>query len=101
MADNRPRVTPGKDVNLSQLDRELGGVGLCRNDETGEIVAATGSPVTQQQLEDAVVGHTAVFPPDPNDEFRRAVEVATSLADLKAALIGTSGPGAEPRRARP
>lgn len=37
-------------------------------------------------------------PPDPDDEFRKAVEAATSIADLKAALLGTVGPGAEPRQ---
>lgn len=31
-------------------------------------------------------------------EFRAAVEAATSIAELKAALLGTNGPGAEPRR---
>lgn len=31
-------------------------------------------------------------------EFRDAVERATSIADLKAALLGTTGPGAEARR---
>lgn len=41
-------------------------------------------------------------PDDPADvadrEFREAVEKATTIADLKAALLGTRGPGAEPRR---
>lgn len=31
-------------------------------------------------------------------EFREAVEAATSVADLKAVLLGANGPGAEPRR---
>lgn len=39
---------------------------------------------------------------DPEGEFRQAVENATSIADLKAALLGGNGsPGAEPRRGRP
>lgn len=41
-------------------------------------------------------------PPPPEDtsdeDFRQAVEAATSIADLKAALLGEAGPGAEPRR---
>jgi hypothetical protein len=96
MPDTRARLTPTKAVNLAQLDAELGFPGLCRNDGTGEIVANGG--VTQQQLDDAVAAHTAEPEPEPDKEFRDAVEAATSLADLKAALLGTKGPGAEPRR---
>lgn len=40
------------------------------------------------------------FDAAPEDEFRKAIEAATSVADLKAALLGTSGPGAEPRHKR-
>jgi len=40
--------------------------------------------------------------PDPDVQFRQAVGQATSVADLKAALLGGNGsPGAEPRRGRP
>lgn len=39
-------------------------------------------------------------PTDPEDEFRAAVEEATSVTGLKAALLGTSGPGAQARRGR-
>jgi hypothetical protein len=95
---SRPTVTPDKPVNLEQLTAELGGLGLCRSEETWEIVPADDTDLTQQQLEDAVAAHAAEFPPDPDDEFRKAVEAATSIADLKAALLGTAGPGAEPRR---
>lgn len=35
---------------------------------------------------------------DTEAEFRRAVQAATSLQQLKAALLGDTGPGAEPRR---
>lgn len=37
-------------------------------------------------------------PPDPATEFENAVTAATTLDALKAALLGTKGPGAEPRR---
>lgn len=36
-------------------------------------------------------------PPNPQDEFRKAVEAATTLAALKAAILGSTGPGAQPR----
>lgn len=97
MSDTRARVTPNKTVALEQLDAELGGPGLSRNDETGEIVAP--EPVTQKQLDDAVASHTATFPPDPVAEFHEAVKAATDVEGLKAAILGGNGsPGAEPRR---
>lgn len=64
----RPTVTTDKDINLSQLDAELGGHGLCAdlNDSQAKIVSvADESPVTQEQLQAAVDAHVAVFPPDP------------------------------------
>lgn len=45
-----------------------------------------------------VSAHVPPPPPaDPVEEFRKAVEAATSLAALKAALLGSTGPGAQPR----
>lgn len=58
-------------------------------DEAGKIVS---------QIE-AEVPEDIPTPADEADqEFREAVEKATTIADLKAALLGTRGPGAEPRR---
>jgi FAD/FMN-containing dehydrogenase len=97
MPDSRPRATPAKDVYLSQLDTELGGVGLSRNDETGEIVAPAS--VTQQQLDDAIAAHSAVFPPDPQSEFDAALADAATKSTVEgkvdaviAALRGTGLP---------
>lgn len=56
-------------------------------------------PVAVQTAVDGwAVSSGASAASDPDDEFRAAIKAATSLADLKAALLGTSGPGAEPRR---
>lgn len=41
--------------------------------------------------------HVPAVDPDPDAEFRAAVEAATTLAALKAALLGATGPGAQPR----
>lgn len=71
MDDPRPRIIPDKPVNLSQLDAEMGEVGLSRNVETGEIVAP--DTVSQQQLDDAVAAHGAAFPSDPDDELDAAL----------------------------
>lgn len=56
--DTRARVAHGnKQVNLAQLDAELGNHGLCASDD--EIVVAEGSPVTKQQLAAALKAHIA------------------------------------------
>lgn len=100
MSDTRARVTPTKPINLAQLDREMGGVGLSAalDDSDAVIEVVAPEPVALSDLQAAADAHAAEFPPDPDDEFRKAVEAATSVADLKAALLGTAGPGAEPRR---
>ena len=79
------------------------------------IEAATGKPATvvldgETWLIDTDASEAAVRPiveahdgtpsppADPDAEFRKAVEGSTTLAGLKAALLGATGPGAEPRR---
>lgn len=101
MPDKRPRVTTNKTLDLLALDVELGGHGLCSGE--GVVVVAEGSPVTQQQLEDAVAAAPEyVEPPDPQAEFDAAVDAVdtTNVADvatkqaieaLKAAIKGTAG----------
>jgi len=56
--DNRVRVEITKEIDLAQLDAELGGHGLCGSDT--EIVSVEGSPVTQEQLLSAVKAHVYV-----------------------------------------
>lgn len=92
MADNRPRVTTDKMINLEQLTAELGGVGLCLGD--GVIVAAEGAQVTQQQLEDAVTAHVAVFPPPPPTIEELAAEVQ-GIKDRAAAKAAEASPSAK------
>lgn len=38
------------------------------------------------------------LPPDPDAEFRKALEAATTLAQIRDALLGKTGPGAQPRQ---
>lgn len=60
MTDNRARAPHnGKEINLAQLDAELGGHGLCSDDTN--IVAIEGSPVTADQLADAIAAHVASY----------------------------------------
>jgi hypothetical protein len=95
--DTRPRVPlNGKKVNLAQLAAEVGAA-LAASD-TEVVVADPSSSVTAAALQAALDAHTPAVPPDPEAEFRKAVEAATSLDALKAALLGSTGPGAEPRR---
>ena len=51
-----------KEINLQQLDQELGGQGLCANfnDFTNKVIKpADNSTVTEAQLEAAIAAHTA------------------------------------------
>ena len=57
-----------KEINLGQLDKELGGQGLCGdfNDPKNKIITvADNSTVTEAELEAAIVTHIAKFP-EPN-----------------------------------
>jgi len=84
----RATVTTGKEINLKQLDDELGGHGLCMNaeDSTVKIVAvADDSPVTQAQLAAGVDDHDAQPAPQPTLEERLA-SVGLDLDELRAAL---------------
>ena len=70
MSDNRVTVATAKQINLSQLDDELGGYGL--NGAEGIVQACEGSPVTEAELSAAILAHVYV---DPNAE-RLAVSAA-------------------------
>lgn len=40
-------------------------------------------------------------PIDYDKQFRDAITAATTIADLKAALLGNTGPGAQPKTGKP
>ena len=90
MDDNRVRVATTKEINLAQLDAELGGYGLCGSDT--EVVAVDGSPVTEAQLAGAVKAHKAVWPPTREEVITAAIEGAKSLDELKSTLVGILAP---------
>lgn len=97
MTDARPRIPlNGKAVNLEQLAAEVG-TALTAS-QTEVVVADLESPVTTDVLQAALDAHAPVPVPDPDAEFRAAVEAATTLSALKAALLGSKGPGAQARR---
>lgn len=60
MDDNRVRVATTKEINLSQLDDELGGYGL--NGAEGIVQACEGSPVTEAELAAAIAAHVPTWP---------------------------------------
>lgn len=90
MDDNRVRVATTKEINLSQLDDELGGHGLSGSDT--EIVAIEGSPVTEAQLAGAIKAHKAVWPPTREEVITAAIGGATSLDELKSTLVAILAP---------
>lgn len=77
-----------KEINLSQLDKELGGEGLVAdfNDSENKIIKpADNSTKTEKQLEAAIKAHVALPNPEPTIEQKLA-SVGLSLGDLKTAL---------------
>ena len=83
-----PKVITNKEINLIQLDRELGLQGLSAdfNDSDNKIiVTADYSTVTQEELEAAVESHIALPEPEPSIEEKLA-SIGLNLDDLKAAL---------------
>ena len=91
MSDNRVTVATTKQINLAQLDVELGGYGL--NGAEGIVQACEGSPVTEAELSAAILAHVYVDP----DAERLAVResamaklAALGLSDVEvAAIVGS------------
>jgi hypothetical protein len=80
-------ITTSKEVNLVQLDAELGGHGLVAdfNDEANKkITPAEGSSVTETELAAAIDAHVAVFHEQTVAE--KLASVGLSIDDLKVAL---------------
>lgn len=77
MNDDRVTVATTKQVNLSQLDEELGGYGL--NGAEGIVQACEGSPVTEAELSAAILAHVYV---DPDAE--RLAASAAAIAHAKS-----------------
>jgi hypothetical protein len=77
-----------KEINLSQLDQELGKHGLVAdfNDPANKVILpASNSPITEKELKDAIAAHVAIPEPEPTVEEKLA-SVGLSIDDLKAAL---------------
>jgi hypothetical protein len=83
-------TTTSKEINLKQLDEELGGQGLIAdfNDSAKKVISiAEHSTVTEAQLEAAIAAHIAVAYPEPTVTEKLA-SVGLSIEELKAALGG-------------
>ena len=77
-----------KEINLEQLDKELGGKGLNAdfNDPAKKLILPTeNSDVTEAQLEAAIAVHVAQAEPKATVADKLA-SVGLSVSDLKAAL---------------
>jgi len=77
-----------KEINLAQLDKELGGKGLNGdfNDPAKKlIVPADESDLTEAELEAGIAAHIALADPEPTVADKLA-SVGLSVADLKEAL---------------
>jgi len=78
-----------KSINLTQLDKELNGLGLNgEKDSKGKIIAVgltENNPATVEELKSAIELHKAQDEKEPTVEEKLA-SVGLSLPDLKAAL---------------
>ena len=77
-----------KEINLSQLDQELGSKGLNGdfNDPANKIILiADGSDVTEAQLEAAIATHVAIDPNAAKEAAKaKLAELGLTPDDLKA-----------------
>lgn len=79
-------TTTTKEINLTQLDQEIGNHGLSRDFEpTTTITTSDDSPVTKKELEEAIKKHVAQKLPEPTIIDKLAL-VGLTLDDLKIAL---------------
>ena len=77
-----------KEINLAQLDKELGGKGLIAdfNDPKKKLILPSeNSDLTETELEAGIAAHVAVNDPELTVEDKLA-SVGLSVTDLKTAL---------------
>lgn len=87
--------------NLLQLQAELAAAGVVLpgalyTDDSGVVRCYDAAGVLTDLPPEAaplVAAHVPATPPDPDAELRAAIDAATTLADLKAALLGKSRAG--------
>jgi len=77
-----------KEINLTQLDKELGGKGLVADFNDADkklILPADNSDLTEAELEAGIAAHIALPDPEPTVVDKLA-SVGLSLEELRAAL---------------
>ena len=82
-------IKVSKEINLTQLDKELNGKGLIaeldKNKKIVEIGLADGNDATEAELEDVLATHKAAPIAEPTIAEKLA-SVGLSINELKAAL---------------
>ena len=82
-------IKVSKEINLTQLDKELNGKGLIaeldNNKKIVEIGLADGNDATEAELEDVVAAHEAV-PVAQSTIAEKLASVGLTIEDLKVAL---------------
>lgn len=78
-------------IHGSALNDELAAAGIPDADVVlvGGKLQINADETDRASVERIVAAHVPPLPPVPRDEFRAAVQAATSIAELKAALLGT------------
>ena len=86
--DDRVTVATTKEINLAQLDTELGGYGL--NGAEGLVQVVEGSPVTEAELAAGVAAHVGVW---PERDARAAALVHARSLGFTDEMIAVMYPG--------
>jgi hypothetical protein len=79
-----------KEINLKQLDTELGGQGLVAdfNDSVNKIIKpADNSTVTETQLETAIAAHIAIDEAEAKAATRQALLTRLGITEDEAQLL--------------
>lgn len=94
-----PAALNGDALTAELRAAALPGAFVVLHPDAGEIEVHGVKDFQRAEVERVARAHVPPpAPADPQAEFRKAVSAATTLAALKDALLGTTGPGAEPRQ---
>lgn len=84
------KVQTNKKINLTQLDKELGGFGLCMNEENPEAVivaTAEGNSISEKELKDGIAAHIAIDLEAEKIQARKAILDKLGITEDEARIL--------------
>lgn len=95
---NLPAPAPDKRDGVGQAVAAALGIDVRAVTLNGDALEIDAPDSARASAEAAVRAHTPPARPDPDGEFRAALAAATTVTQLRDALLGKAGPGAQARR---